>query len=396
MAGKLRISVIALSLVVVLYVLIGGLLGQTSGAGAYKQLSVLSEVLNRIRSEYVEAPDMERVTAGALHGLLESLDPYSAYLTPREYEEYKARKGKTDGNIGVVLSKGTYIVVISSLPESPAERADLRTGHSLESIAGVTTREMSVEQAYLLLEGEPGTAVSLSVIKVFTGEAAEIEVVRARSRPAKLLTTKMEEDVAYAKIATFTPGRTEELRRELRRFQSSGLNKLVLDLRGAATGEMTEGIETARLFLAGGLVTYTRGQQSPREDFSADPDQVVWDGDITVLINRGTAGPAEIVASALLDNHRASVVGERSFGKGSVQRLIPLDDGAALLLSVAKYYTPAGRAIQDFAVTPDVPVARNTGLGGPPALRHALPAPGDPVVLKALEILRDKAGKKAA
>lgn len=397
MAGRLRTGVIALSLVVVLYVLIGGVLGQTSGEGAYKQLAVLSEVLNRIRGEYVESPDMAYVTTGALHGLLESLDPYSAYLTPKEFKEYQARKGKSEADVGVVLSKNGYIIVISTLPDSPAERAELRSGNVIESIGGFTTREMSVAQAYLLLEGEPGTAVSVSVINPFSTSATKMELIRAKPRKAQVLTTKLEDGIAYAKVASFPPGRTAELERALKRLQSRGAHKLVLDLRGTASGEMEEGISAARLFLERGLITYTRGQQSPREDFAAEPGKVVWKGSVAVLIDRGTAGPAEIVASALLDNKRAEVLGTRSFGKGSIQRLIRLDGGAALLLSVAKYYSPSGLAIQDNAVTPSVPVARSTNPFQPaPLLRHALPAPADPVVLKALEILRGEARKKAA
>jgi carboxyl-terminal processing protease len=399
MTGKLRTGVITLSLVVVLYVLIGGVLGQTSGAGAYKQLAVLSEVLNRIRSEYVEAPDMGRVTAGALHGLLESLDPYSAYLTPREFEEYQARKNKSEAGVGLVLSKRGYIVVIATLPESPAERAGLRTGYVLESIAGFTTREMSVEQAYLLLEGETGTSVSVAIITPFRSAAVQMELVRARPRTPNLISTKLGDAIGYLKVASFPTGRSEELRRELTLLQSGGANQLVLDLRGCAAGEMTEGIETARLFLESGLITYTKGQQSPRENFSAESAKVAWNGSVAVLIDRGTAGAAEVVASALLEHKRAQVLGTRSFGKGSLQRLIPLDDGAALLLSIAKYYTPAGRAIQDSGVTPNIPVARGNAFEETPALRHAPPAPGDAVVLKALEALRtevEKTAKKAA
>lgn len=399
MTGKLRTGVIALSLVVVFYVLIGGVLGQTSGAGAYKQLAVLSEVLNRIRGEYVEAPDMGRVTAGALHGLLESLDPYSAYLTPREFAEYQTRKDKSEASVGLMLSKRGYINVIATLPESPAERAGLRTGYVLESIAGFTTREMSVAQAYLLLEGETGTSVSVAVIRPFNAGAVEMELIRARPRTPSLISTKLGNAIGYLKVASFPAGRSEELRRELTLLQADGANQLVLDLRGCAAGEMAEGIETARLFLTSGLITYTKGQQSPREDFSADPDKVAWNGPVAVLIDRGTAGAAEVVASALLDHKRAPVLGTRSFGKGSVQRLIPLDGGAALLLSIAKYYTPAGRAIQDSGVTPSIPVVRGNPFEEAPPLRHAPPAPGDKVVLKALEALRaevEKAEKKAA
>ncbi|MFB3128580.1 MAG: S41 family peptidase, partial [Lysobacteraceae bacterium] len=291
-------------------------------------------------------------------------------------------------------------IVISTLPDSPAARAELLTGDMLESVAGFSSRGMSIEQARLLLAGEPGTGVTLSVVRQRRTEPFQLELIRARVRPTEVVSTTLEDDIAYLKVASFTPGKAEEIGRALIRLEAAGARKLILDLRWCASGEAEEGIETARLLLEDGSVGYLQGQQYSRQDFPAHPDQTLWRGPVSVLINVGTAGPAELLAAAVLDNQRGEVIGERSYGVGALQKLIPLDDGAALILSVAKYYRPSGEAIQGNAVTPSIAIERPDGEEALRPLRHAPPAPGDPVVLKALDVLRaasvEQPAKKAA
>ncbi|MFQ5694803.1 MAG: S41 family peptidase [Terriglobia bacterium] len=387
MSRRARTTVIGLSLVVVFTVALGGVLGRTAGDGAYKQLTVFSEVLTRIQTDYVEDPNLQRVTRNALRGLLESLDPYSGYLSPKEYDEYKVRQtAPAEGEVGLVLSKRFGLVsVVTVLPESPAARAGLVTGDILESIAGFSSREMSVEQAYLFLEGEPGTSVRVNVVRQARAEPREIDLVRARLRPAQVLSDRLEENIAYMKIAGFESGRAQEVRAALERLRGRGLRKLVLDLRDAATGEMEEAVETARLLLPRGMIAYLEGQQYQRHQFTAESEKALWEGPLTVLINNGTAGAAEVVAAAVLDNGRGEVIGQRSYGVGSVQKVIPLENGAALILSVAKVYRPSGTAIQDEAVTPTLEVELT---GERQVGPYTLPPPGDPVLLKALEVLR--------
>lgn len=390
MSTRARAGVVAASLLIVCYVVIGGLLGRTASEGAYRQLAVFSEVLSRVHSDYVEAPSLHRVTAGALHGLLAELDPYSSYLSPREYAEYQQKKALAEGQVGLVVSKRMgWISVVTVLPGSPAVRADLRTGDILESIAGFSTREMSVEQARILLAGEPGTAVKLAVVRQQRPEPRAIELVRVRLSPPRVLSRRLASEVGYLKIAAFGAGTAEEVRAALGQLRAGGADKLVVDLRDAATGSVDEAVETARLLLPGGIITYSQGQQVPRQQWDADGTAARWSGPVTVLINHGTAGPAEILAAALLDNGRGEVIGQRSYGIGGVQKLIPLEDGSALILTVAKYYSPAGKAIQDHAVTPSLPVEPPDGEALKP-LPHALPPPSDPVLLKALEVLRDQ------
>ena len=389
MSARVRATVLGLSLVVVLYVALGGLLGRAVGEGAYQQLAVFSEVLNKIQSDYVEDPNLDQVTVGALRGLLEALDPYSSYLSPREFADYQKRKvSPPAGEVGLVLSKKYGLAsVIAALPESPAARAGLRTGDIVESIGEFSTREMSIEQAHQLLAGEPGTGVKLGVVRQARAEPQTIELVRARLRPAALVSGRLENDIGYLRIASFQPGRATEVAGALRQLRSQGIRKLVLDLRDAAGGSEDEGVAVGRLLLSKGVITFIQGQQVPRKQFTAEPGAALWEGPLTVLINTGTAGAAEIVAAAVADNRRGEVIGQHSYGAGTVQKTIVLDDGSALILVVAKYYSPSGKALLDHAVTPSVEVAPQED-EPPPPQALALPPAGDPVVGKALEVLR--------
>jgi len=226
-------------------------------------------------------------------------------------------------------------------------------------------------------------------------EPQEIELVRTRPGALRVLSQPLEPGVAYLKIAAFKPGTAEETRAALRSLQSAGSRGLVLDLRDAATGSMEEAVETARLFLDKGLITYTRGQQVPRTQFTADGQGRAWTAPVAVVTNHGTAGPGELLAAALQGNGRATVVGLRSYGMNSVQKLIPLEDGAALILTVAKYYSPTGNALQDNGVTPDVEAGPGEGQALTP-VPHAAPRAADPVLQKAVDVLRAQEAEKAA
>jgi carboxyl-terminal processing protease len=397
MSMRTKAAVLAVSLLVVAYVGMGAVLGRTASEGAYRQLAVFSEVLAQIQNNYVEDPNMPRVTVGALRGLLEALDPYSTYLSPREFAQYQQQaKNPPAGDVGLGLSKRLGMVsVVAVLPDSPGAKAGLRTGEMLESIAGYSTRDMSVDQAYQLLAGEPGSVVKVSIVREQRADPQGVELVRAKLRPAKLVSGKLEGDIGYLKVVSLEPGRAGEIRSALQQLRGQGVQKLIFDLRGCAAGAPEEGVETARLFLPSGTITFAQGQRYPKQTFQAVPDKVAWSGPLTVLINPGTAGAAEIVAAAVGENNRGELVGQRTYGVGSVMKVILLEDGSALILSVAKYYTPSGKAIPEHAVQPTVTVEQPAEQVLAP-LPNTLPAPGDAVVNKALEVLRGEEARKAA
>jgi carboxyl-terminal processing protease len=400
-----RFVVLGLSFLVFSYVGLGYVLGQTGGNEdrTYRSLTVYSEVLQNIQENYVDEPNLSVVTAGALHGLLESLDPFSGYLSPREYTDYREKqRNASRGEIGAALAKRFgYVVVVSVLPGSPAEKAGIRGGDALEAIAGFTTREMSVAQAKVLLDGAPGTTVEVSILRRARTEPLELEVPRAPLVNPHLAAERME-DVAYIDLPALTTGIAAELRDRLQQLDRQGVHKLVLDLRDTASGPVSEGIAAARLFLTGGTITALSGQTVQRQVFDAEPARVVWRHPVEVLISERTLGAAEVLAAALGGNQRADLVGGRTFGGACEQKLIPLEDGSALILSVAYYYTPGGKSILDEGVQPTVAVRLPLDFADDDELAPVVPQPrrpspsDDPVLRKALELLREGVAPKAA
>jgi carboxyl-terminal processing protease len=398
-------TVIVLSVLIFAYVAVGYVKGKTSDK-SYASLTVYSEVLQYIQDDYVDDPDVHAVTSGALHGLLDSLDPQSAYLSPLEYADYEKKiDDKTRGQVGASLSKRFgYVVVVSVLPDSPAQKAGLLEGDLLESIAGFSTTQMSIGQAEVLLTGDPGQTVKCSVIRRGKQEPLEVTMSYAKLQPPHLLQEQMQDGIAYLRVAAFDSDTTRQIRDKLQQFQHQGAKKLILDLRGSASGDDSEGIATAQLFLSSGTIGTLQGQTMTTQTFSADPSKAVWKEPMTVLISSGTAGPAEILAAAIADNHRGDTVGETTFGTASQQKLIPLDDGAAIILTVANYFTPGGKSIPKEGVAPTVEVNPQTVSDvaqlnqdqlAPPAPGQ-LPSADDPVVKKAVEILQNPSSAQKA
>jgi carboxyl-terminal processing protease len=397
--------VLGVSVLVVAYVATGYMLGRSSDDKAYRALTVYSEVLERIQSQYVDDPNMHAVTNGALHGLLDSLDPQSAYLSPLEYKDFKEKSASSPvGESGLALTRRFgYIGVIGVLPASPAANVGLRAGDILEKIAGFTTGQMAIDQAQLLLKGGPGNTVPLSVIRRGKAEPQEMTITLAKLTLPKLAEDKLSGDIAYLRVPLFNAGMSKQIREKLVQFQHNGAKKLILDLRDCSIGDDQEGIQTAQLFLSSGTIATLKGQTVTPVVSSADPSKVVWTQPVTVLIGNGTAGPAEILAAAIADNKRGDTVGERTYGTASQQKLIEMDDGAALILTVASYYTPGNKNIPTEGVGPTVEVhpsiddlIAQADLSQPAAVPSS--SPDDPIVKKAIEILQGGAvvEKKAA
>lgn len=410
-----RIGIFSLSIAIFCYAGIGHVLGRTSDDKAYKSLTVYGEVLQKIQQDYVDDPNMRTVTAGALHGLLESLDPQSSYLTPREYEEYKKKLANPGtGETGLTLSKRFgYIIVLSVLPDSPGVKAGIRSGDLLESVGGFTTRDMSVGQALNLLNGQPGTGIKVAVIRRGKATPDDVDIVREKLATPKLVVQKADPDILVLRFPSLDAGRAEEVRSRLLDAEKQGIRKVILDLRESGRGPVSEAISIARLFIPNGTLATLRGQTVSTQVFSADPKQVIWKNPVSILVDTTTSGAAEVLASAIVANHRGDVVGERTFGLASEQKLITLDDGAALILTVANYYNADGKSILEEGVTPTEVVradaqedseAGDDDSGAPAAEGQKEPglgprplSPEDPIYHRALDLLKAPApAKKAA
>ena len=254
--------VVGISVLVVAYAATGYMLGRSSDDKAFRALTVYSEVLDKIHNDYVDEPNMHAVTNGSLHGLLDSLDPQSAYLSPLEYKDFKEKSANNlPAESGLALTRRFgYIGVIGVLPDSPGAKIGLRIGDILEKIAGFTTGQMAIDQAQLLLKGNPGATVQLSVIRRGKAEPQEMTITLAKLTAPKLVEDRFNGDVAYLRVSEFTPGISRQIREKLVQFQKSGAKKLILDLRNSAVGDDQEGIQTAQLFLSSGTIATLKGQ----------------------------------------------------------------------------------------------------------------------------------------
>jgi carboxyl-terminal processing protease len=360
MSLKTKAAVLVSSFAVLLFVVVGSMGGvhASSNDGSYRQLQVYSEVLSRVRLEYVEEPNIPKVTDGALHGLLESLDSNSSYLTADAYKAFKAHKAEGKAGIGAVISKRFgYADVVSVLPGSPAEKAGIEPTDIFEAIEGHSTRDMSLPEIRSLIAGTPGSNLSVEVVRARRAEPQKVTITRDVVNIPAVSDKMLDDGIGYVKAEALTKGKAQELAAKIKSLEKSGAKKILVDLRNCAEGDENEGIAVANLFLNHGTITYLQGQKFPREAFNADPAKAITTLPVAVLVNRGTSGPAEVVAAAILENARGDVVGDKTFGDGSVQKTIDLPDGGALILSVAKYYSPSGKALQDAAVTPNVVVA---------------------------------------
>ena len=405
-----RIGVLCVSVVIFCYAGLGHVLGRTPDDKAYKSLTVYSEVLQKIQQDYVDEPNLHLVTTGSLHGLLESLDAQSSYLTAREYAEYKQKQtANVTGDAGLTLSKRFgYIIVVSVLPDSPGEKAGIHSGDIFESISGFTTRDMSVGQAVNFLRGQAGTGVKVGVIRRGKADPDALDLVREKLGPSKIVTAKADPDILVLRLPSLETGRADEIRSRLLDAEKQGIHKVILDVRECGRGPVSEAIAVAKLFVSSGNLSAMRGQTVSPQIFAADPSKVVWKAPVSVLIDATTSGAAEVLASSMIATHRGDVVGERTFGLASEQKLISLDDGAALFLTVANYYNADGKSILEEGVLPSEVVrasaedesdASDDDNGSADAQKEPVPprplSPEDPIYRKALELLKAPQ-KKAA
>ena len=402
MSSRTKYFVVSTSTCLTLLLLIGSVLGRSASADdTYKHLGVFSDVISRIKSEYVEEPDMKSVTLGALNGMLEAIDPFASYLNADQYKEYLKTRDLKRADVGLIVSKKSgylgEVGVVDAIAGSAAAKAGLNTGDMIETIGGVATRDMPLHYAAMLLRGEPGTTVELTVIRARHPEPTPLKLVRAMPAVPAAATRMLDSKVGYITVDALSPEIVKQVAAGVQQLQKDGAQKLMLDLRNCAAGAPEDGIALANLFLNKGRITYLVGQKVARQNFEADATKAVTALPVAVLINRGTAGAAEIAAAALQDNKRGQLVGERTYGDAAVRKAITMEDGGAIILSVAKYYSPEGLPIQDKQVTPANPVSdadaqievddNGEPLTDAPEKPQQKKVEDDAVVKKALELL---------
>lgn len=411
MPKSLKISLLAISVAVVLAVFLGvnahGVSAASEAAqqSAYTQINVYGEVLQHIQADYVEVPNIPEVTNGAMRGLLESLDADSSYLTPADYAAYKNNHGGK-GQVGMYVSKRYgYATVVSVIPGSPADKANFTDGDIIEAIGNQDTRDLSLAMIQLLLEGTPGSELQVAVIRPRKAEPEKVTLRRVVvTEPAVQQTIYNDGSILYLKPMTIDKDHVQELESKLKSMNKSGSRKVLLDLRDVSSGDMPDAVRMANFFIGSGTIATLAGQKFPTQTFTADSSKAInTAAPLVVLVNRGTSGPAELIAAAIQDDKRGQLVGERTFGEGSLQKTFDLPDGGAVILSIAKYAAPSGKQFEQDAVTPGTLVSSNEDMledesstesdltktlssAGPK--KTALPP--DDQLTKALEVLKSK------
>jgi len=394
MTSRFKFLVASSSTCLVFVLLFGAMRGHSASPDdTYRHLAVYSEVLGHIKADYVEEPDMKSVTLGAVNGLLESIDPYASYLNADQYKQWLKSKDQHKAGVGLVLSKKFgYVGVVDAIPGGAGAKAGLSTTDVLETINGVATRDMPLAFAEMLLEGDPGTTVEVGVLRFRKPEPQKITLTRSKIEYPAVTAKMLPDQVGLIQAGSLEGDRGKDVAAKVNDLQKQGAKYLVLDMRHCSTGTPEAGAKVANLFLDKGLIAYTEGQKVQRQDINADAAADITKLPLSVIVNRGTAGGCEVASAALLDDKRAEVIGERTYGDAAIRKAITMDDGSAVILSIAKYYSPSGKAIQDTGVTPSVPVVETEQQAvdddGNPVTVEPEHRPGEDMLLKkAIEVV---------
>jgi carboxyl-terminal processing protease len=431
MSFRTKFILTLLSATLTLYTAVGGWIStraQQPSNDPNAQLRIFESVLQHIQNDYVDEPNMDKVRAGALRGLAYGLDPYSTYLTPEQVREYNAGNRDNQTGIGAELSQvASYLYVIAPMKGSPADQAGLKAGDIIEYIDSKATRDISLYDAKQLLNGPAGSEVKLRVLRA-NSSPLTVTVKRGSARAAAAEARMDAARVGILRINSLADGEAAEARTRLQDLVKQGAQKIVIDLRDTAGGSLPDAVAVANLFIKDGVLAETIGREGKAlKTFTADPKAAIFTGPVVALINTGTAGAAEVVASALLDRNRGQIVGEKSFGAGTEQQLFSLRGGDGLLLTTVKWASASGKTFlgEDRAhsgVTPTIEV-KGTEVADavdPDELtgnddddiakpeqgneKHeattpapaAKPAAEDLQLKKALELLKDKPAQRAA
>lgn len=362
MSFRSKFILVVFSATLASYAVIGGLMSmhaQQQPNDPGQQLRIFESVLQHIQQDYVDEPDLNKVRSGALRGLAYGLDPYSTYLTAEQVRGYRANPDANQVSIGAELSQfASYLYVIAPVKRGPAEQAGVLAGDIIEYIDTKATRDISLYDARQLLNGAPGSEVKLRILR--SGTRPLTLTVKRSAVAVPAAEVRMEAGrIGVVRVNSLTDGESDDIRARVQEAQKQGAQKLILDLRGVAGGSLTEAVRVANLFIRDGALAQTvaRGNKTLKT-YTADPKETIFDGATSVLIDRGTAGAAEVIASAFIERKRGEVVGEKSFGAGAEQQLFTLRGGDGLLLTTVKWASTSGKPFLATGVSPSVEVKR--------------------------------------
>ena len=332
---------------------------------AYPNLRLFSEVLQKVRNDYVDGKDItyQELVYGALQGMIDKLDPHSEFLDPERYKELQSDTQGQFGGLGIIISmKDNFVTVVAPVEDTPAFKARILSGDRIIRIEGKSTENMNLQDAVKILRGDPGTDVNLTILRPSSGQIKDYTLTRAiinvdmvKDIDSKKEFPLGENKIGYVRLVQFGEKTSDDLEVALNKLKGQGMQALILDLRWNPGGLLDQAVEVCQKFLPRGQLEVSTEGRFTNQKFSAKGHgDELHNMPIVVLVNLGSASASEIVAGCLQDLHRAIILGERTFGKGSVQSIIPLDDGAALRLTTAKYYTPSHKVIHEVGITPDV------------------------------------------
>jgi len=334
-----------------------------SEALPFEDLRAFTEIFGRIKRDYVEPVSDKKLLEDAIRGMLSGLDPHSAYLVAEEYQELKEGTTGQFGGLGIeVTMENGFVKVVSPIDDTPAQRAGIKTGDLIVRLDDQPVKGMSLNDAVKIMRGEPGSKILLTIVR--EGEEAPLKITITRDiiKVKSVKSRMLEKGYGYLRISSFQSRTGDSLKEavaELKKENQGKLKGLVLDLRNNPGGVLNAAVEVSDAFIKSGLIVYTEGRiENSEMRFNAASDDILDGAPMVVLINAGSASASEIVAGALQDQKRAIIMGEKSFGKGSVQTILPASNGAAVKLTTARYYTPSGRSIQAEGIEPDIALAR--------------------------------------